>query len=148
MLIDNEHDAHMVNHESEPAPVGGLVRLLALLFAIGEPLGFALVASGAFNAIRVRGTPVVLMLLARLTTTALGVAAGRALLDRQASAPALARAALVSSAAVQLVAYLSPWFPSNRLPGETPMYVTWTLVYYGGWLVYLRRSKRIAALYG
>lgn len=128
----------------EPTRIGGPLRLLALLLSIWEPVGFALVASGAFNAIRVRGLPVALMLIARLATTALAAAAGRALLARQPSAALLVKAALATSGAVQLVAYLTPWFPSNRLPGETPLYVAWTLLYYGGWLIYMLRSKRVA----
>ena len=50
--------------------------------------------------------------------------------------------------AAQLIAELTPWFPTNRLPGDTPLYVAWTLAYYGGWLLYVVRSRRVAALFG
>jgi hypothetical protein len=127
----------------EPA---GAARVLALLLTIGEPFAFALAAAGSFNAVSVRGLPVVGVLVARLLTTALSVAAGRALLDGRALAPALTRVALVASAAVHIVVYLTPYFPSNRLPGQTPLYVTATILYYGSWLAYVLRSKWIAAL--
>ena len=128
--------------------VGGWSRVLALLLTTWEPLSFALVAAGAFNAIAVRGAPVVLVLLVRLATTALCVAAGRALQDRRPIAPSLTKAALGLAACVQVFAYVTPYFPSNRLPGETPLYVSWTVIYYGGWLLYVYRSRRFAALFG
>ncbi|HUR34901.1 MAG TPA: hypothetical protein VM032_13960 [Vicinamibacterales bacterium] len=129
----------------QPA-VGGWVRVLALLLTVWEPVACAVAASGAFNAISVRGVPVAVVLGARLASTALCVAAGRSLLDRRPAGPRLARVALIASAAVQLVAYLTPFFPSNRLPGETPVYVAFAIVYYGAWLTYLARSKRVTAL--
>lgn len=132
----------------EPARATGLIWLLGMLLTVWEPASFALAASGAFNAMSVRGVPVAMLLVARLTVTALAFAAGRAMLDLRPGAPTLARAALATLAAVQLVALLSPWFPSNRLPGDTPLYVGWTLIYYGGWFTWLVRSTRVAQRFG
>lgn len=112
------------------------MRVLRFLLIVWEPVAFAAAAAGAFNAIAVRGAPVVLVLLARLITTALCVAAGRTLQDGPAG-DTLARVALVSSAAVQILALVTPYFPSNRLPGQTSVYVIATALYYGGWLIYL-----------
>lgn len=122
-----------------------MLRLLALVLTLWEPVSFAVAAAGAINAIGVRGLPVVLVLMVRLATTATCVAAGRALLDRRPSAPTLAKVALVGSGAVQLVAQLTPWFPTNRPPGDAPLYVAWTILFYGGWSAYAARSKRLAA---
>lgn len=129
----------------EPPRAAGLLWLLAMLLTVWEPVSFALAAAGAFNAISVRGLPVAVMLIGRLATTALAFAAGRALLDLRPGAPTLTRVALIALAAVQLIALLTPWFPTNRLPGDTPLYVGWTLLYYGGWLAYLAWSKRAAS---
>jgi hypothetical protein len=129
-------------------PIGGWLQVLCRLLIVWEPVVFAIVAAGAFNAISVRGLPVVLMLAARLVATAVCVAAGRSLLDRRAAGPRLARTALAVAAAVQVFAYVTPYFPSNRPPGQTPLYVIATLVYYGAWLAYLARSRRVAATYG
>lgn len=126
---------------------GGWLRLLCLLLTLWEPLNFAAVASGSMNALRVRGVAVGLVLAARLATTALCFAAGSALFDVRPSGPTLARLALASSGAVQLFAYLTPWFPSNRMPGDTPLYVAATVAYYGGWLVYLARSRRVRSTF-
>lgn len=130
---------------SEPE-VGGWVRVLALLLSGWEPLAFAVAAAGAFNAVNVRGLPVALMLAARLVTTVLCVAAGRALLAGRPAGPALAKVALLFTAVVQVVAFVTPYFPSNRLPGQTPVYVIATLAYYGIWFAYLVRSTRVAAM--
>jgi len=44
---------------------------------------------------------------------------------------------------MDLVIYLSPYFPSNRMPGDAPLYVAASLAYHGAWLAYLFRSKRV-----
>ncbi len=126
--------------------MSGRLRLFCGLLMWWEPITFAMVAAGAFNAIGVRGTPVVLVLLARTLTAALCFAAGRALLDRRPSGPALAKIAVALSAAVHVFAYVTPYFPSNRMPGDTPLYVAATLAYYGGWFLYLSRSAEVAAI--
>jgi len=131
--------------ETTPAGISGWIRLLALLLTVGEPVSFAAAAAASFNAIAVRGVPVVFVLLFRLGATAMCVAAGRALLDRRSSAPSLTRIALASSLAASVFAAVTPYFPSNRLPGETTVYVAGTILYYGAWLVYVSVSKRVAA---
>ena len=96
-----------LTNAEEPLQAGGWLRVLATLLMMWEPLACAAVAATAFNALQVRGASVGLVLLARLLTTALCIAAGRALLDRRPSGPSLARLALGMSAAVQLFAYLA-----------------------------------------
>jgi hypothetical protein len=144
-MIDNQGRTSLPRDGT--GPPSGWLRVLCLLLLIWEPIAFAAAAAGAFNAIAVRGVPVVAVLLVRLIATALCVAAGRALLDRRPSALALAKTALVLSAVVQTVAYVTPWFPSNRLPGLTSFYVIGTVLYYGAWLIYLARSRRVQRLY-
>lgn len=134
------------NQDVPATGVTGWLRLLCGLLMWWEPIAFAMVAAGAFNAISVRGVPVVLVLIARTAAVALCVAAGRALLDRRPSGPALSRIALALSGAVHVFAYVTPYFPSNRMPGDTPLYVAATLTYYGGWLLYLARSRQVATL--
>lgn len=136
-----------MRYDRETETIGGWLRLLATLLTVWEPIAFAVVAAGAFNALQVRGAGVAVVLTARLAATALCIAAGRALLDRRPAALPLARAALTIAAAVQFVALLTPYFPSNRMPGDTPIYVAATATYYGGWLLYLFRSKRVASTF-
>lgn len=118
-----------------------MVRLLGYLLVFGEPAFFAVSASSAFNAISVRGTPVVLVLVARLASTATCAAAGRALLDGRPASRMLATVGLAASGCVQAFAVLTPFFPSNRAPGLEPAYVAALAVYYGGWLAFVRLSS-------
>ena len=133
--------------ELETSTVGGWLRLLCVLLTFWEPVLFAAAAVTSMNAIQVRGGAVALVLAVRFGATALSVAAGRALQDRRAAGVGLAKAALALSAAVQLFATFSPYYPSNRLPGDAPLYAAAIVAYYAGWLLYLIRSKRVAATF-
>jgi len=79
--------------------------------------------------------------------TAFGIAAGIALIARRGPAVTMAKLALVLSGATDLVVYGTPYFPSNRIPGDTPLYVAASLAYHGLWLVYLFRSTRVKNTY-
>jgi hypothetical protein len=87
------------------------------------------------------------VLIARLLVTALGVAAGLALTNRHAVALSLARVAVVVSAAMDLFVYLTPYVPNNRMPGDTPIYIAVSLAFWGAWLAYLFRSRRVRNTY-
>jgi hypothetical protein len=127
--------------------VRGWLLLLCRLLIVFHPLSLAITASGALSAIAVRGTAVVLILILRLVVVGFGMAAGRALQTLQPGAVTLASLALVASAATDLFVYTTPYFPNNRLPGDTVYYVAASLTYHGAWLLYLARSKRVQATY-
>jgi hypothetical protein len=130
-----------------PEGVRGWLLVLCRLLIVFHPLSLAVTASGALNAVAVRGTAVVLILILRLIVVGFGMAAGRALQTLQAGAVTLARLALVASAGTDLFVYTTPYFPSNRLPGDTVYYVAASLAYHGAWLLYLARSKRVRVTY-
>ena len=132
-----------VNHAPSPSPIGGWLLILCLLLLIGQPASVGLATSNALGAIMASGLPAILVLVARLLVTSAGVAAGLALLGRRPAAVALARVSLLVSAVTDLFVYTTPYFPSNRAPGETPLYVLGSLTYYTAWLIYLQRSKRV-----
>jgi hypothetical protein len=127
--------------------VGGWLLLLCRLLVVFHPLSLAVTASGALGALFVRGAPVAAILILRLLVVALGVAAGRALQNLQPGAVRLAQAALLASAATDLFVYTTPYFPSNRIPGDTVYYVAASLAYHGAWLLYLWRSSRVRATF-
>jgi len=99
------------------------------------------------SALPARGTAVGLILLLRLVVVGFGMAAGRALQTVQTGAVNMARAALVASVATDVFVYTTPYFPNNRMPGDTIYYVAATLAYHGAWLAYLSRSRRVRATY-
>jgi hypothetical protein len=127
--------------------VGGWLLLLCRLLVVFHPLSLAVTASNALGSLSARGTSVALILILRLIVVGFGMAAGRALQRGQPGAVTLARAALLASAATDVFVYTTPYFPNNRIPGDTPLYVAATVAYHGGWLFYLARSKRVRATY-
>lgn len=131
---------------AEPASLRGWLLVLSRVMFVWEPLEFAVAAAGAFNAIAVRGWPVAGVLAVRLAGAAVSVAAARSLSNRSPSSPAIATAALLLVGGARLFALLTPFFPSNRLPGQTLPYVLLTLVYYGGSVAYLAMSQQARAI--
>ena len=127
--------------------VGGWLLLLSRLLLFGEPINVAVAAPAAIAALPIRGTPLALILLLRLAVAALGIAAGLALAGRHHGAATLAKASLALSAATAVFVYTTPYFPNNRMPGDTPLYIAATLAYYGGWLAYLTVSRRVRNTY-
>jgi hypothetical protein len=116
---------------------------LCLLLLVWQPLSLGLVASSTLDKVALRGLPLAVTLAGRLLVAALGIAAGLSLLARRPSAVSLARAALIASAAMDTFVYTTPYFPSSRLPGDTPVFVAASVGYSAIWLVYLSRSKRV-----
>lgn len=126
--------------------VGGWLLLLCRLLVVFHPLSLAVTAAGALGAVSTRGTAIALILILRLVVIGFGMAAGRALKDMQPGAVTLAKAALLASAATDVFVYTTPYFPNNRPPGDTPLYVAATLAYHGAWLAYLTFSRRVRTL--
>jgi hypothetical protein len=130
-----------------PAGVRGWLLVLCALLLIGQPLSLGLAASSMLDVVPMRGLSLALVLTLRLLVTAMGIAAGLALLARRAAAVMLAKVALVASAATDVFVYSTPYYPSNRLPGDTAWFIAGSLVYHGVWLAYLFRSARVRNTY-
>jgi uncharacterized protein DUF2569 len=140
MAATSQHDA--------PRRVGGWLLVLCRLLIVLHPLSLAVTASNVMNALFVRGAPVAIVLLMRLAVVAFGVAAGRMLQNVRPGAVELARVALLASAALDVFVYTTPFFPSNRMPGDTTFYLIASLAYHGVWIAYLARSKRVRTTFG
>ena len=125
-----------------------MLLVLCVLLLVWQPLTLGLTASSVLDALPVRGLPLAIVLIVRIVAAALGIAAGLALIGRRPGAVALAKVSLVVSAATDLFVYLTPYFPSNRAPGDTTVVVVASLAYYAIWLTYLYRSKRVRETFG
>src|SRR5262249_30306599 len=121
--------------------VGGWLLVFCLLLLVWQPISFGLIASRVLDRVSIRGMSLVFAIVARLIVTALGISAGLALLNRRPGAVRLAMVSLGLTAATDLFIYATPFFPNNRAPGETPLYVIASLAYSGAWMLYLLRSK-------
>jgi hypothetical protein len=131
----------------QAAGVGGWLLVLCRVLVVLHPLSLAVTASNALGALSSRGTSIALILILRLVVVGFGMAAGRALQNLQPGAVTLAKAALVSSAATDLFVYTTPYFPNNRMPGDTIYYVVASLAYHAAWIAYLARSSRVHHTY-
>ncbi len=123
--------------------VGGWLLLLCLLLIVGQPVNLAVGAARALGALPMRGVPLALVVLGQLMVAGVGVAAGLALLGRRRGAVTFAQGSLALSAAMDLFVYTTPFLPSNRLPGTTPLFAAASLAYYAAWIAYLSRSTRV-----
>ena len=123
--------------------VGGWLLLLCFVLIVCHPASLALNAARMLGSLQMRGLPLALVVLARLMIAGLGVAAGLALLGTRRGADGFAKLALALAAAMDLFVYLTPFVPSNRLPGTTPLLIAASLTYYGLWIAYLSTSKRV-----
>jgi hypothetical protein len=130
-----------------PPRAGGWLLVLCRLLIVFHPLSLAVTASSVMNALFLRGAPVAILLLLRLAVVAFGVAAGRMLQNLRPGAVEIARLALLASAALDVFVYTTPYFPSNRMPGDTKFYVIASLAYHFAWIAYLARSKRVRATF-
>jgi hypothetical protein len=131
----------------QPEGVKGWLLVLCVLLIVWGPVQLGLVASSALAALPIRGLPLGLLLMARIAVTAFGLAAGLALFSRRPVAVPLARVSLVLSALTDVVVYTTPYFPSNRMPGDDMFFIAASLAYATLWLVYLSRSRRVRNTY-
>jgi hypothetical protein len=126
-----------------PSGIGGWLLILSRLLLVYQPVTLAISASTALNSFPTRGPKVLVGIAVRVLVTGVCVAAGLALTNRAPSAVALTRTALVLSAASDVFILTTPFYPNNRIPGDTPYYVAASMVYHGVWLIYLARSVRV-----
>jgi hypothetical protein len=117
--------------------------VLCGLLLIWQPISTGLVTSSVLDSLASRGLPMALIMVLRILVTGFGVGAGLALIGRRPGAVGMAMVSLIASAATDMIVYLTPYFPSHRAPGETPLYVLASLAYGTVWMIYLIRSKRV-----
>jgi hypothetical protein len=127
--------------------IRGWLLVLCVLLLVWQPFNLALTMSGMLDELSLRGPGLAAILVARLIAAGLGIAAGLSLLQRKPGAISIAKASLVFSAAVDVLAYATPYSPNNRPPGDATLILVASLAYYGVWLAYLVRSKRVKTTY-
>ena len=139
----NDVDSSQISTDRQTGGVGGWLLLLCLLLLVGQPINLAIGAARALGALPMRGLPLALVVLGQLVVAGIGVGAGLALLGCRRGAATFAKWSLLLSAGMDLFVYTTPFLPNNRFPGTTPFFVIASLAYYGIWIAYLSRSKRV-----
>ena len=127
--------------------IRGWLLVFCVLLLVWQPVSLALTMSGLVDQLSTRGAGLGVILLARLLAAGLGVAAGLSLFQLKPGATTIAKASLVFSALIDIVAYATPYSPNNRPPGDATIVLVVSLAYYAIWFAYLIRSKRVRTTY-
>jgi hypothetical protein len=121
-----------------------VLRLLAVILAVWEPLNTAAFVAPVFSTIAQRGSATAAFVAARVVVAGISVAAGIALWQGQPDAPKLAGAALVLSTAAAVVTYTTRLLPTNVMPGDALFWLALIVCFNAVWLGYLWRYSRRA----
>lgn len=127
-------------------PRGWLLLLCAFLFA-WEPLKLAREVTASSTTLGMRGAAAFVELIAHAGVAALAVAAAWALWIGNPRAPAFAAVAVAGSAAAAVQSLYWSRLPSDIVPGHRLPLALGAVAHAAGWIAYLRRSRRVRALY-
>jgi hypothetical protein len=120
--------------------------ILCLVLFVWQPLTVAGEIAATLPSLGMRGVPALVELLAHGFVAALSMAAGWALSQRSPAGPLLARATMIGAAIVGVQALYWSVLPRNTVPADRLPLAIGTLLHSAGWLLYLARSRRIAAI--
>lgn len=118
-------------------------QVAALVLAVIAPVAFALEAQNALGRLLSFGAPALLLAFARAGVTTLGLVAGRLLWRGEAEGWRLVRWWSLAAAAATTATFLTPYFPSNRAPGEKWLALAAWLVVYALWFVVATRKASV-----
>ena len=110
--------------------------ITAVVLAFVGPLAFALELQTAIGRLSAFGAPALGLLALRAAVTALGLVAGRLLWRDDTDGWRLVRIWSIAAAMAHVATFLTPYFPSNRTPGEKRLaLLVWLLAYVAWFLV-------------
>ena len=128
-------------------PRGWLLVLCVDLFT-WEPMKLARDVSVTLGSLAMRGPAAVVELGVHAAVSALAVAAAWALWIGNPRAPAFAAVAVIASAAATVQSLYWSVIPGNTMPGDRLPLALTAIAHAAGWIAYLRKSRRVRALYG
>jgi hypothetical protein len=121
----------------------GWLLLLCIILLVWQPLSFAVEAASALPTVGIRGVLAIFEIAAHGIVAALSFAAGWALWQASPAGPRLALVALVACALAGVQSLYWTVLPSNVFPGDRLPLASLIVLHSCGWIVYLRRSKRV-----
>jgi hypothetical protein len=128
-------------------PRGWLLVLCVDLF-MWAPMTVAREVGATLGSLGMRGPAAVVELAVHGAVAAVAVAAAWALWIGNPRAPAFAAAAVLASGAATVQSLYWSVLPSNTMAGDRPPLALAAIAHAAGWMMYLRRSRRVRALYG
>ncbi len=123
-------------------PSGWLLLLCGYL-AVWQPVTFATEVTATLGSLAMRGPAGVVELSAHAVVAAFAFASGWGLWTGNPNAPALAQIALAACAAAAVQSIYWTWLPHDIMPGDRLPLAVVSVAHAAGWIVYLRRSRRV-----
>ena len=127
-------------------PQGWLLLLCGYL-CVWQPLRLASEVSATLGTLGMRGPAGVAELSAHAGVTAFAVAAGWGLWIGNPKAPVFAEIALLACALASVQSLYWTRLPDNTMPGDRLPLAIVAMAHAAGWVVYLRRSRRVRSLF-
>jgi hypothetical protein len=125
----------------------GWLPLLCAYLVAWQPLKLASEVSATLGSLGMRGPAGLAELSAHAAITAFAVAAGWGLWIGNPKAPSFAGIALMACAAASVQSLYWTRLPSNTMPGDRLPLAIAAMAHALGWMVYLRKSRRVRSLY-
>ena len=118
-----------------------MIRILAIVLALWQPLAFASIAGRSWSSLGFRGVLAIVELGFAACVAAIGMAAASALWTKAPAALPLARIALVSGAARSVQSLCWSRLPMDIVPGSARILAAAIIVHTSFWLWYLSRPR-------
>jgi len=125
----------------------GWLLLLCAYLAAWQPMKLASEVSATLGSLEMRGLAGVVELSAHAVITALAVAAGWGLWIGNPKAPIFAAIALAACAVASVQSLYWTRLPGNTMPGDRLPLAVAAIAHATGWMVYLRKSRRVRSLF-
>lgn len=125
----------------------GWLLLLCAYLAAWQPIKLASEISATLGSLGMRGPAAVVELSAHAAITAFAVAAGWGLWIGNPRAPAFAEIALAACAVASVQSLYWTRLPGNTMPGDRLPLAIAAIAHATGWVVYLRKSRRVRSLF-
>jgi len=124
----------------------GWLLILCAYLALWQPMSFASEVTATLPTLGMRGPAGVLELVAHAAVAAIAVAAGWGLRVGNPGAPRMAEIAVVLCAAAAVQSLYWTRLPHDVMPGDRLPLAVLAMAHATGWIMYLRKSRRVRSL--
>ena len=124
----------------------GWLLILCAYLALWQPMSFASEVTATLPTLGMRGSAGVLELVAHAAVAAIAVAAGWGLWVGNTGAPRMAEIAVVLCAAAAVQSLYWTRLPHDVMPGDRLPLAVLAMAHATGWMMYLRKSRRVRSL--
>ena len=125
----------------------GPLLILCAYLVLWQPLNFAAELTATLSTLTMRGPAALLELSVHALVSAVSLAAGWALWMGNPSAPPLAVAAVAACGVASVQSLYWTSLPDDVMPGDRLPLAVAAIAHAAGWLIYLRRSRRVHTLF-